>query len=293
MAPRHLFLVLVIALIWGTNFVIAKIGMGEFPPFLFTGLRFAFLAIVLAPFLKWHPGRMATIVRIGVLAGGFHFAFFFAGLAVSSASVAAIVVQLNAPFATLMSVVFLKEQVGWRRWSGIGLAVGGVTVISFDPAVFSYLGGMALMALSALMYGISTIFMRRLRGVGVFELQSWTAVLSLPILLAMSLIFEHGQIQALAQASWAGWTTVVYTAIFASLVGHGGMYYLYQRYEVSTVAPMMLASPLIGIISGVLFLDEALTIRVLIGGISVLIGVGIIALRQRPQKPLEAINEQS
>ncbi|TNE58649.1 MAG: EamA/RhaT family transporter [Alphaproteobacteria bacterium] len=293
MSPKHLLLILTIALIWGTNFVVAKIGMAEFPPYLFTMLRFAFLAVVLAPFLKWHPGRMDTIVKIGILAGGFHFAFFFGGLAVSTASVAAIVVQLNAPFATLMSVIFLKEQVGWRRWSGIGLAVGGVMVISFDPEVFGYLGGMALMALSALMYGIASVYMRRLQGVGVFELQSWTAVLSLPILLAMSLIFEHDQLAAMADASWAGWSTIVYTAIFASLVGHGGMYYLYQRYEVSTVAPMMLLSPLIGIASGVLFLSEALTVRILIGGASVLFGVGIIAFRQRAQKPLEAINEQS
>lgn len=293
MAPKHLLLVFVISLIWGTNFVVAKFGMTEIPPYLFTGLRFLFLAIILAPFLKIHPGRMKTIVQIGVLSGGFHFAFFFGGLAVSTASVAAIVVQLNAPFATLLSIIFLKEQVGWRRWTGIGLAVGGVTLIGFDPEVFDYRLGMFFMALSALMYGSASIFMKRLDGVGVFELQSWTAILSVPILLGFTLVFETDQIAVLGQASWGAWSTVVYTAIFASLVGHGGVYYLYQRYDVSLVSPLLLAAPLIGIASGILFLGETLTTRIVLGGIAVLIGVGVIVIRQHPQSALEAINEQS
>jgi O-acetylserine/cysteine efflux transporter len=288
-----MLLVFAIAFIWGTNFVVAKIGMAEIPPFLYTGLRFLFLAIVLAPFLKIHKGNMKPIIRIGILAGGLHFAFFFGGLAISTASVAAIVVQLNAPFAVIMSIIFLKEQVGWRRWTGIGLSVGGVAMIGFDPEVFNYVNGILLMALSALMDGVASIFMRQLKDVGVFELQNWTAVLSVPILLVFTLLFENDQIATLQNASWIAWSTVAYTAIFASLVGHGGIYYLYQRYEVSLVSPLLLAAPLIGIISGVLFLDEALTVRIIIGGLAVLIGVGVIVIRQKPKNVIEAINEQS
>jgi len=282
MAPRHLLLVLVIAVIWGSNFVVAKVGMAEMPAFLFTGLRFVFLAIILLPFLKIHRGRMRTIFQIGVLAGGLHFAFFFAGLAISSASVSAITVQLNAPFATIMSIFFLKEQVGWRRWLGIGLAFGGVTLIGFDPVAFEYLPGMALIALSALLFAVSNIFMKRLKGVGVLELQSWTAVLSFPILAIFTLVFETGQIEAMQEASWAAWAALIYTALLASLVGHGGVYYLFQRYDVSLVSPMLLAAPLVGVISGVVILDEPLTIRIIVGGIAVLAGVGVIAIRQKP-----------
>lgn len=282
MAPRHILLVLVIAVIWGSNFVVAKIGMAEVPPFLFTGLRFAFLAVILLPFLKIHKGRMRTVVQIGVLAGGLHFAFFFGGLAISSASVSAITVQLNAPFATIMSVLFLKEQVGWRRWTGIGMAFAGVTLIGFDPVAFEYLPGMALIALSAVLFAVSNIFMKRLKDVGVLELQSWTAVLSFPILAVFTLVFESGQIEALSNASPAAWAAVIYTALLASLVGHGGVYYLFQRYDVSLVSPMLLAAPLVGVMSGVLVLHEPLTTRIIVGGLAVLAGVGVIAIRQRP-----------
>ena len=38
----HLLLALAIIAIWGTNFVVIKIGLEEFPPLLYASLRFAF-----------------------------------------------------------------------------------------------------------------------------------------------------------------------------------------------------------------------------------------------------------
>ncbi len=281
MSPRHFLLLLAVAVIWGTNFVIAKIGMVELPPFLFSGLRFLFLALPLLPFLKIHKGQMRDVLYVCVFAGGLHFAFFFAGLAVSSASVSALVVQLNAPFATIMSIIFLKEHVGWRRWTGIGLAFGGVVFIGFDPSVFNYRTGMVLLSMSALMYGFATIVMRRLQGIGVLQIQSWTSLISVPILLTFTLVFESGQLAAMSEATWRGWGSVVYTAIFASLIGHGGVYYLYQRYEVSLVSPMLLLAPMVGVISGLVFFGEPFTVRIAVGGLAVLAGVAVIGLRQK------------
>ena len=51
---------------------------------------------------------------------------------------------------SIMSIVFLKEQVHWRRWLGIILSFSGVMVISFDPAVFTYIDGLLFVVASAL-----------------------------------------------------------------------------------------------------------------------------------------------
>ena len=48
-----------------------------------------------------------------------------------------------------------------------------------------------------------------------------------------------------------GWGGVLYTAIGASLIGHAGMYYLLQRYDVSVTAPLTLMAPIFGIVFGV------------------------------------------
>src|SRR5215212_526200 len=62
MTLQHFLLMVLICTIWGFNFVAAKVGVNEFPPLLFTGLRFSLLALVLIPFLKPAAGRMTDVL---------------------------------------------------------------------------------------------------------------------------------------------------------------------------------------------------------------------------------------
>lgn len=50
--PLDLALALAIVAVWGTNFVVIKIGLDDFPPFFFALLRFAFCAIPLVFFVR-------------------------------------------------------------------------------------------------------------------------------------------------------------------------------------------------------------------------------------------------
>jgi O-acetylserine/cysteine efflux transporter len=281
MAPRHLLLMLGICTIWGFNFVAAKVGVGQMPPLLFVGLRFLLLMIVLAPFLKLAPGRMREVVLIALFNGAIHFALMFIGVALTAASVVAVVVQLNVPFATILSIVFLGEVVKWRRWLGMACTFLGVMVISFDPHVFDSLTGVLFSAAAALSGAIAAIFMRRLKDVGMFQLQSWTALITAPSLLLASLLFETGQLQAMAEADLIGWGALLFTALGASLIGHNGYYYLLQRYEVSLIAPLSLLSPILGVVFGVWLLGEPLTARLALGALIAFAGVGILAVRGR------------
>ena len=76
------------------------------------------------------------------------------------------------------------------------------------------------------------------------------------------------------------WGGVLYTAIGASLIGHAGMYYLLQRYDVSVTVPLTLMAPIFGIMSGVMFWGDTLGVRFWIGGTVALLGVLIIGLRK-------------
>jgi O-acetylserine/cysteine efflux transporter len=110
-------------------------------------------------------------------------------------------------------------------------------------------------------------------------------MLSWPPLLAASLIFEDNHVAVLTQASWMGWGGVVYTAIGASLVGHAGMYYLLQRYDVSVTAPLTLMAPIFGIVFGVFVWGDEFGLRFWIGSAVTLTGVLIIGLRKREVAP--------
>jgi len=282
MKPLHLALVLLVNAVWGFSFIVAKVGVGEIPPILFAGLRFMFLAVLLAPLLRWHAGQMRYVVGIALFAGVLHFAMFFLALAlgknVSSIAVAA---QLNVPFVAVLSVFWLGEEVRWRRWLGIALAFGGVVYMGFEPALLDHLPALWAAVIGAFMIAVATILMRKVTGVGVFEMQAWIAAISGPGLLLISAVFEEGHFEAMAAADWRGWGAVAYTVFATSLVGHGGMYFLVQRYEASRIAPMMLLAPVIGVASGVGLMGDELTPRMIAGGLAAILGIMIITLRER------------
>jgi O-acetylserine/cysteine efflux transporter len=283
---------LLICTIWGFNFVAAKVGVREIPPLLFTGLRFSILAIALLPFLKPARGRMRDVLVIALFNGAIHFGLMFIGIATAAASVVAVVAQLNVPFATMLSIFFLGEVVQMRRWAGIALTFLGVTIVSFDPHVFDALTGVLFAAGAALSAAIAAVCMRNLTKVGVFQLQSWTALITAPILLSASFLFESGQGHALTHAQPLTWAALLFTTIGASLIGHNAYYYLLQRYEVSLIAPLSLLSPLLGVVFGISMLGEHLSLRIVVGALTAFAGVGVLAIPGR-KKLIAAAAETS
>jgi O-acetylserine/cysteine efflux transporter len=280
----------IICVVWGFTFVAGKAGVSEIPPMLFTALRYVLLAILLFPFLKIVSGSMPQVIIISLTMGSFHFALFYGGMSVANnVSSIAVAVQLGVPISTIMSIIFLNEQVGWRRWLGIAMSFGGVVIISFDPSIIGERLGLILVIGAAFIGSAGTIIMKQIQNTGVYQMQAWIAMMSWPPLLAASLVFEDGHVAALTQASWMAWGGVLYTAIGASLIGHAGMYYLLQRYEVSVTAPLTLMAPIFGIMSGVVFWGDTLGMRFWIGGTVTLLGVLIIGLRKREIAPAGAV----
>lgn len=281
-AARDLALLILINLIWGYNLIASKVGVGEFPPMLFTALRFAIVALVLLPFLRLRRGEMGPLVVAAVMSGGLHFGLLFVGLAMSeSMSSVAIAGQLGVPFTTLMSIVFLGEVVHWRRWLGITLAFVGVMVIGLDPLVFQFWPGLALVVLSAFIGSIGLMAVKKLLGWKPLELQAWFAVISAPLLFVLSFAFETGQPEAVMSATWRGWAALAFTALVASLIAHTGYYYLVQRYPVTSISPLTVLSPVFGVYFAVTLLGDDLSNRMILGAVMALTGVFIVALRER------------
>ena len=281
MQPQHFAFIILICLIWGFTFVAGKAGVVEFPPFLFTGLRYLLLTLVLLPFLKIHRGQMRNIVLISVTMGWLHFGFFYLGMAFAhNVSVVAVLTQMGAPFATILSILVLGEHVGIRRICALLLAFGGVMVISFDPLIFNDLNGAFFVILAALVGSIGTIIMRQMKNIGTFELQAWIAILSILPLLILSMLFESNQWEVIQTASWRAWSGVLYTALGASLIGHAGMFYLLQRYEVALLSTLTLMAPVFAVIFGILVWGDEIGVRFLIGGSFVFVAALVIIERE-------------
>jgi O-acetylserine/cysteine efflux transporter len=284
--PGDLLLALLANAAWSVNFLAGKAGVEHFPPLLFSALRFTVLLLLLLPWLRWQPGKMRQVLQISGVLGVLHFSLIFIGLDASGdiASVA-IAAQLYVPFSALLAVVWLGERLDRRRVAGITAAFAGVLVIGLDPTVFAHLDALAWIVGAALAMAVATILMRRLPGVGVFTLQAWIGAVATPSLLLMSLLLEQGQVEALRTAGWFDFALPVYSAIGASLVGHGIVYHLLTRYPVSLITPLLLLAPVLAVLLGVLFWGDQPTWKLLLGGLMTLIGVAIVTTKT-PKPPV-------
>ncbi len=280
MKSGDLLLALLANAAWALNFLAGKAGVEHFPPLLFSTLRFAVLLLLLLPWLRWQSGKMRQVLQISVVLGVLHFSMIFIGLEASGdiASVA-IAAQLYVPFSALLAVIWLGERLDRWRVAGIAAAFAGVLVIGFDPTVFAHLDALAWIVGAALAMAVATILMRRLSGVRVFTLQAWIGAVATPSLLLMSLLLEQGQVEALHTAGGFDFALPVYSAIGASLVGHGIVYHLLTRYPVSLITPLLLLAPVLAVVLGVLVWGDQLTWKLLLGGSMTLAGVVVVTLK--------------
>ena len=292
---RDLLLVAVICLVWAGNFLTSAFALREIPPFLFTAVRLAMLAIALGAFVKPpQRGQWPLLAAVALCNGVLHFGLSFWALHLAGDLASpAIVMQSSVPMAALLAWWWLGERFGWRTGVAIVLSFGGVLVLGFDPIVLDAPASLVLMLVSALFLAIGTVLMRRLSGLNMVSQQGWTAILGVLPLLALSAIFEPHGFDALRHASWIGWGGAAYAALFASLLGHGLYYVLVQRHPVAQVTPWLLLAPVGAILLGLAFWGDRPGPQLWIGGAMVLGGVLIIALRamakQRPLPPGEEL----
>ena len=274
MAPRDLLSVLLIMALFGSAYVVGKLGVDHFPPFAFAALRSSVLAAALIPLFRFEvPARESWPALAGfcLAMGTAVYATMYLALQLTD-TVAPIIIgtQLSVPFAVLLGLVGLKEPVSPATWGAILAAFSGVVLIAFDPAMVGDLLALGVIAVSAFCYALSTMFARALRGIGAFQMNGWMAVSAILPLALLSAVFESGQWQAVATAGWLQWAVLLHSALVVSLIGHVWMFSLYRRYAVASVIPFYVLMPVFGVGMSQLIFTESPTWQTWIGGAIVL-----------------------
>lgn len=270
---------------WGFNFIAGKTGAAHFQPLLFTSIRFFFLLLIMLPWLKPAPGYMIPLLRVAFLLGVLHFSMMFLGLhAGGNIASVAITTQLYVPFAAILAAIFLKEKISLLKAVAITIAFGGVMLIGFDPIVFNHLDAVMWITGAAFAMAVATILMRQCPNLGVFRLQAWIALIATPSLFTLSLIFESSHRQLLMETDIINFWSPLYSAVGASIVGHGIVYYLVGRYQVSIVTPLLLLTPIVASILGILFFGDHLGWKLILGGFLTLVGIGLVSKPNRNRK---------
>lgn len=278
----HVLLAILINAVWGGNFVAIRFGLLDLSPIFYAALRFVIMLLLLLPWLRWKTGRMKPVLLAAAFGGPLHFGAVFLGTALlDHATSASLLTQLSIPITMLLAVLMLHERIGRWRIIGMALSFVGVAILSFDPHLFGHLDGVAVMLFSQFAYALSAIYMRKVKEMTILEMQAWIAAVSAPGLVFMSFLFESGQAAQLVNISGTGVAALAFTIVGASIIGHGGAYFLYQRHPVSSIMPFLLLTPVFAALGGVLMLGEELTPRLVIGGLVISAGVGLVIFRER------------
>ncbi len=286
MKPLHLAFLLLINLVWALNMVAMKEAVTLVPPVLATALRFAIVLAACAMALRLVPGRMRLVLATAAVTGALQFGLISASYHVATnLSALAIAAQAGVPLSLLLAVLVDGERIAWRRTLGILLAMGGVGLIAFDPRIANERLAVLLVVGASACWAVGNLLFKRLAGVPIATLFAWQGLVSLPLLVLASALFEPGAIARLPAMPVAGLLWIAYTAIAASLVGHAGMSWLLQRYPVSTITPLTLATPLLSVAVVTLVYGTPITPGMVAGGLMTLLGVAIIALRSARSMP--------
>ncbi|GAB2802527.1 EamA family transporter [Halomonas shantousis] len=283
MPLRDLLLGLGVIALWGLNIIVIKIGVAEIPPLLLMTLRFLLVAIILVPFTPVRRDQLPHLLLLSFTFGSLHFALLFLGLEQAEAGTGAILVQLGTPFATLLAAIFLKERLGLKRLAGLTLSFAGVVVLAGGPTLPSPLP-LTMLLVSALGWAISNLIIKTGPSIPPLTLAGWIALLAIPQMALGTYLFEANQFQALANASWAAWGAVFYTAVMSSIVAYGLWYTLLRKHPVNRVVPLSLLTPVFAVVLGVILLGDSLGFHKLLGGALVVAGIALITLRFRPRR---------
>lgn len=284
LSGAHWMMALVVILVWGVNFVVMKWGLQEISPLLLCALRFMAASLPFVLFVR-PPKSLSwgVLAAYGLVQGVGQFGLLFVGMQMGMpAGMASVVLQTQAFITLLMAAALLGERPQPWQWAGLCIAIGGLIIIGSahgDSATQMTLIGFMCTVGSAVMWAASNLITRHAAKNGPYEpipFLVWSSIFPVIPLLLMSVWLEggvHTMQQQLQAITWQGIGAVAYLALLSTLLGYGLWTQLLQRYPASTVAPLSLLVPVIGLLSAMLLLGEFPSGMQWLGTLGVLLGM--------------------
>ena len=280
---RHFLLALGIVAIWGSNFVIIKLGLTHLPPLLFAALRFAFAAIPMVFFLPRPAVSWRNLAAYGMFIGVGQFGLLFLAMQGHiSPGLASLVIQMQVFFTIFMAMRITHEHVKPVQWLALVLAAAGIVVIAAHTDGSTTIGGLVMILLAALSWSCGNMVVKRAGKVNMVAYVVWSSLFSVPPLFALSLMFEGWPaiVTGLREADATSWFAVFWQATANSMFGYAAWGWLLARYPAATVTPMALLVPVFGMAASGWWLGESLPAWKLVAMVLVMGGLAINLLRR-------------
>jgi len=280
-------------LLWGSTWMVIKLGLRDLPPFLFAGTRMLLAAAVLLPFaaragLREYDRRdWGRVGFIGVLQIGLPYALLFAGQQWVPSALAAVLFASFPVWLVLIARLLLPGQpLTGRKIAAALLGIAGVALLQF-PALkgqtlspLAAAGGALVLTASAVIAFANVLVRKQLGGHRPLVITFVQVLAGSLLLLLLSAALERDKPASFTPASVAA---IVYLAVLGTAVTYLCLFWLIPRVPMSAIGAIPLLDTTVAVTLGALVLGEALGWSLLAGGALVLSGAALA--NQAPTEP--------
>ncbi|HTO76729.1 MAG TPA: EamA family transporter [Thermoanaerobaculia bacterium] len=277
--------------VWGSTWLVIKIGLRDLPPFHFGAIRMGIACLLMAPLALRRggkaPGRDERfwIAVCGLLQIGVAYAFIFAASQWIPSSLAALLFCTFPIWVGLLGHWLLPDEpLTGRTIAASMLGLAGVAVIQ-GPEIADALrsrpgpllaGGLCVLG-SAIASAIANVLNKKhFAGVSPYQNVWGQTFVGGAFLGGLALVFERG-----ASLRWTPSSVLAmsYLALFGTAMTFVGLFWMIPRVPVAVIGTIPLVDTLVAVALGAAVLHERLPARVLAGGALILVGVVFVVFR--------------
>jgi drug/metabolite transporter (DMT)-like permease len=288
-----IMLPLTFAIIWASASVATKWGLTAAAPLTLAWTRFAVAGILLA--VGWRlSGRSVRpptncwgpLMLLGFLNTTLYLGTSYVALKVVPAGLFNLFVAANPFLVLLLSRLWLKSPLLWQQWSGLGIAVVGLGIGSWQSMTGQHapLWGIGLILTAMSSMAIGSVYFQRIRlPLPGTLINIWQLVFGATFLLPAALLANGSQPIRWTIAWWGSLTWLIGAVSIGAML----LWFRLLRSGADRASLWLLLTPPIGYILARIFLKERLT--ALDGIASLLVIAGLILAQRSIKLPVKAV----
>lgn len=278
--------------LWGTNLVVMRVGVGQFDPILFVGVRLLLSSLAFVLVYTFSGRRQIPTDRklwlyatiLGVVSTAIPMTAVVTSLTFQSSGVTALLVTTAPAYITVAAHFFLPdERMNLRKLLGVFLALAGAALIVLrgesglpDVAQGSPIG-YALVIGAMLFETAGTILIRRrMQQFSSFDVTAVRLTVAGLAVMPVALLLRGFD---LSQVTTSGWLSLVYAAFIGAFSAQILAFSITKRFGATAFSLTGYVIPVVAAVTGVLWLNETITLWMVLG--MVLIGGGILLINGR------------
>lgn len=274
---RLVFLVVLAMIAFAANSLLCRAALRDsgIDPASFTTIRIASGAAVLWVIARMRGGTMTSAGSWGSAAAlfGYAAAFSFAYIELPAA-VGALILFCAVQVTMIGWGLWRGERIGAGQAAGLALAIGGLVGLLWPGLSAPPPGSAALMLAAGIAWGIYSLRGRRSGDPTIATAGNFMR--AVPFAVVLSLFTLGG-----AKAGTAGVLYAIASGALASGLGYAIWYTALPGLTSTKAATIQLSVPVIAAAAAVVLLDEAITLRLVLGSAAILGGIALVVMAKR------------